>query len=257
MIHDLQTASVWKRISAALFDFLMLVVVVEGLVLLLTAVFGFNSYIERRDEIEDRYITEYGINRDMTEDELNALPDDEKATYQAKVEAANKAYQSDPEVAMVFGKLFSLALLIATFSILIAFLIWEFAIPLILKNGQTLGQKIFGIAVMRIDGVKVSPVMVFARGILGKCTICTLVPIYLLLMVYFGLMGVIGTVVFFGIILAQIILFLATRDHTPLHDKFAQTVTVDIASQLIFDSTEELLEYKKRIAAENAERSEY
>ena len=66
--------------------------------------------------------------------------------------------------------------MITTLSTLIAFLLLEFAVPLMLKNGQTLGKKIFGVAVVRVDGVKVSPVMVFARGILGKCTIGTLAP---------------------------------------------------------------------------------
>jgi uncharacterized RDD family membrane protein YckC len=173
------------------------------------------------------------------------------------VEAANRAYQSDPEVAQVFGKLYSLAVMIATISILFAFVVLEFVVPLFLKNGQTIGKKIFGVAVMRIDGVKVTPVMVFARGILGKCTIGTLVPIYLLMMVIFGIVGIVGVVVLAALLIAQVVLFFGTKHHTPIHDKFAQTVTVDMASQMIFDSVEEMLEYQKRIAAEEAEKSAY
>ena len=36
-------------------------------------------------------------------------------------------------------------------------------------------------------------------------------------------------------------------------DKMAHTVAVDMASQMIFDSPEALLEYKKRIHAESVE----
>jgi uncharacterized RDD family membrane protein YckC len=129
-------------------------------------------------------------------------------------------------------------------------------VPLLFKNGQTLGKKIFSIGVMRIDGVKISPIILFARNILGKCTIGTLVPIYLIMMVSFGLLGLVGLVVLAALILAQVIMFFFTKYRTPIHDKFAQTVTVDISTQLIFDSAEELLEYKKRIAAEQAERLE-
>lgn len=257
MIKDIQKANMWKRISAALADLIILVVLIEGAILLLAAAFDFGSYLEQRNTLEEKYIEAYGVDRDMTEEELNALPETEQSAYKAKVEAANRAYQSDPAVAEVFGKLYSLGVMIATLSILFSFLILEFVIPLFLKNGQTIGKKIFGVAVMRIDGVKVSPVMVFARGILGKCTIGTLVPIYLLMMVIFGIMGIVGLAVLAALLLAQVILFFGTQYHTPIHDKFAQTITVDMASQRIFDSAEEMLEYEKQIAAEEAEKREY
>lgn len=253
MIHDLQRAGMWKRISAALLDVIILVVLVEGLVLLLMTVFGFEDYTERKDALEEKYFAEYGIDRNMTAEDYNALSEEGKAAYRAKVEAANKAYQSDAEVSEVYSKLFSLALMIATLSILFSFLILEFTVPLLLKNGQTIGKKVFGVAVMRIDGVKVTPVMVFARGILGKCTVGTLVPIYLIMMVIFGIMNIVGVVAFGGLLLLQAILFFGTRNHTPIHDLFAQTITVDMASQLIFDSPEDMLAYKKRISEENAE----
>jgi uncharacterized RDD family membrane protein YckC len=247
----------WKRISAALLDVIILVVLVEGLVLLLMTVFGFEDYTERKDALEEKYFAEYGIDRNMTAEDYNALSEEGKAAYRAKVEAANKAYQSDAEVSEVYSKLFSLALMIATLSILFSFLILEFTVPLLLKNGQTIGKKVFGVAVMRIDGVKVTPVMVFARGILGKCTVGTLVPIYLIMMVIFGIMNIVGVVAFGGLLLLQAILFFGTRNHTPIHDLFAQTITVDMASQLIFDSPEDMLAYKKRISEENAENAKY
>lgn len=257
MIHDLQRAGMWKRISAALLDVIILVVLVEGLVLLLMTVFGFEDYTERKDALEEKYFAEYGIDRNMTAEDYNALSEEGKAAYRAKVEAANKAYQSDAEVSEVYSKLFSLALMIATLSILFSFLILEFTVPLLLKNGQTIGKKVFGVAVMRIDGVKVTPVMVFARGILGKCTVGTLVPIYLIMMVIFGIMNIVGVVALGGLLLLQAILFFGTRNHTPIHDLFAQTITVDMASQLIFDSPEDMLAYKKRISEENAENAKY
>jgi len=256
MYQEVQKPNMWKRISAALLDFVLIFVLIEGIILLLTSVLGYNSYVERRNEIEAKYIADYGIIRDLTEEELSAMPEDERSAYIAKVEAANKAYQSDEEVIFLFGKIMSLALMIATLSILFAFVILEFAVPLWLGNGQTVGKKIFGIAVMRIDGVKVAPISVFARGILGKCTIGTLVPAYLVIMVFFGVMGTVGVVTFAGLFLLQAILFVFTKYHTPIHDKFAQTLTVDMTTQLIFDSVDEMIEYKKREAAERAERRE-
>jgi hypothetical protein len=79
---------------------------------------------------------------------------------------------------------------------------------------------------------------------------------YLIMMVSFGLLGLVGLIVLGALLLAQVIMFFFTKYHTPIHDKFAQTLTVDISTQLVFDSPEELLEYKKRIAAEQAEELE-
>lgn len=253
MIHDLQKASVWKRISAALLDFVILFVVVEGLILLLTTLLGFPSYLDRMDALKEKYLSEYGIERILGAEELSKLPEEEQNAYKAKVEAANNASQRDEEFISTYGMIVSLSLMMTTLSVLFAFLILEFAVPLWLKNGQTIGKKAFGIAVVRIDCVKVSPIAIFARNILGKCTIGTLAPIYLVIMVFFGIMGIVGVVVFIGLFLLQAILFFATKYRTPIHDKFAQTVAVDMTSQLIFDTVEEMLEYKKRVAAEKAE----
>ena len=71
------------------------------------------------------------------------------------------------------------------------------------------------------------------------------------------LFGSVGVVAFGGLLLLQAILFFGTRNHTPIHDLFAQTITVDMASQLIFDSPEDMLAYKKRISEENAENAKY
>ena len=42
-----------------------------------------------------------------------------------------------------------------------------------------------------------------------------------------------------------------------IHDLLADCVVVDLSSQLIFDTEEELLEYKKRMSAENAAQQSY
>lgn len=257
MIHDLQKASVWKRISAALLDFVILFVAVEGLILLLSTALGFQSYLDRMDTLKESYLEKYGIERILSGEELSKLPTEAQEVYKAKVEAANKASQHDEEFIGTYGKIISLSLVMTTLSVLVAYLLLEFAVPLWLKNGQTIGKKAFGIAVVRIDGVRVAPVAVFARNILGKCTIGMLAPIYLVIMVFFGIMGMVGVFVFVALFLLQAILFFATKYHTPIHDKLSQTVAVDITAQLIFDSVEEMLEYKKQLSAKEAEKSTY
>ena len=61
-----------------------------------------------------------------------------------------------------------------------------------------------------------------------------------------------------AIALSEIVLLIATKERTPIHDLMAGTVTIDIASQMIFDSPEALLLYKQQRHAEmvNSEREQ-
>ena len=120
-----------------------------------------------------------------------------------------------------------------------------------------MGKKIFGIALMRTDGVKVTPFMMCVRTILGKYTVETMIPILIVIMLLFQLVGVGGTLVIALILLAQIIALFATSTNSAIHDLFACTVAVDMASQRMFESPEALLEYKKRLSAEAANRADY
>ena len=110
---------------------------------------------------------------------------------------------------------------------------------------------------MRVDGVRVNGVLMFARSILGKFTVETMLPVLAVIMLFFGILGLAGIVIVVGIIFAQIVLVLFTKAHTPIHDKLAQTVTVDMASQMIFDTHEELVAYKNKLQAENADKAAY
>lgn len=247
---DFQKAGMWKRISAALLDLVLLVTVVIGVALLLSTVLNYAQYVERMDALYDEYEAEYGLSFDITAEEYQAMSPEEKIPY----DEAYDAFANDEEALLVQGKLFTYALMIVSFSILAGYLLLEFLVPLLFGNGQTLGKKVFGIGVMRIDSVKISPLLLFARSVLGKCTVETMVPALLLVMIIFNLMGAIAVFVIIGLAVLQIVLVAATKGRTPIHDVLAQTVTVDFASQRIFDSPEALLEYKKKIHAESVER---
>ena len=77
-----------------------------------------------------------------------------------------------------------------------------------------------------------------------------MLPIFLLLLLVFNLMPLVSVVGIAMILVIQFALLISTALRTPIHDMIAGTVTVDLASQMIFDSAEELLEYKKRLHAE-------
>ena len=249
---DLQRAGMWKRLSAALFDSIILFTVIVGMALLLSTALGYDAYVDRLGELEQQYGDEFGVDLDITLEELKALSEEERQVY----EAADAAYSQDPDVIYTYNMMLSMAMVIVTFAILLGYLLLEFLVPLLLKNGQTLGKKLFGIGVMRVDSVRLPSVLLFARTVLGKFTIGTMIPVYVVIMIIFGRLGMFGTVLIGALLLVQAILFFGTHAHTPIHDKLAGTVTVDLASQMIFDSPEALLEYKKRIHAEATAKQE-
>lgn len=250
---ELQKASLWKRVSAYLFDLILLVIVALGLATLLSTIFGYDGYVSELTVHYDRYADTYGIDVEISGEEYEKLSQEEKERYAE----ADAALRKDAEVQYLYGMMFRLSILMITLSILVAYLALEFTVPLLFGNGQTLGKKIFGVAVMRQSAVKISPVILFIRTILGKYTIETMVPVFLFLMIRFGVLGFVGTMVICGILLLNVILVLATSTSSAIHDLLADTVTVDMASQRIFDSEEELIAYKKRIHEEAVQRAEY
>ncbi len=249
-MKDLQKANMWKRISAALLDFILITIVAVGMALLLSTVLGYDRHAENINAYTDEYESTYGVDFELPDEELEKLTEAEKDNFNT----AWKALMNDERVIQTYNIMLNLALLIVTFGLLLAFVIMELAIPLVLGNGQTIGKKIFGIAVIREDGIRLPPVLLFVRTVLGKYTVETMLPVFILIMLVFGAMGIIGLAAIAGLLILQLVLLIVTPARTPLHDKLAHTVTVDLASQRIFNSPEEREDYYKRL--HDAERGE-
>ena len=253
MIFDLQKASLSKRISAFLFDFIILCVIAVGIATLLSLIVGYDARLEQLEIKYNKYEEIYGIDTDISTDDYNALTEAEKQKY---ADASN-AMAEDEEMTKLYSILMNLTLITVSFAILLAYVITEVLVPLFFKNGQTLGKKIFGVALMRTDGVAVSPFQIFVRAILGKYTIETMIPVFLLLLIFFGAIGDIGFLIVALLLLLQLIVMIATRSNSLIHDLFAVTVAVDMSSQMIFKNADEMLEYKKALAEKKAREQAY
>ncbi len=249
MIYDLQKASLIKRISAYLFDIIIFCVLAVGISVLISTIVGYDQKLDEYESAYIKYGEKYDIQLEISEEEYDKLDDAQKKRY----EEASAAFANDEEVAALHMLIFSLTLVMLSISILIAYLILELLLPIIFKNGQTLGKKIFGIAVMRNDGVKVSFFQVFVRAILGKYTIETMVPILILIMFLMGTLGFIGVIVLALILILEIVVMIATPANSLIHDLLAVTVVVDFNTQKIFESNEQMIEYKRKKAAETAQ----
>ncbi len=250
---NLQKANMWKRISAAFFDLIMLSVVAVGVAWLLTAVLHYDAHNDTQLAQIRQYEQKYGVTFDLSAEEYGKLTEDELRAY----ETAYNDYLQDPEVQKTNAILFNMTILIVTFALLLAYMILELGLPLLFGNGQTAGKKIFGLAVMREDGVRVTPFIMAVRTVLGKYTVEVMLPIFILIMLVFNMTGIVGVGILLILCVAQIALVAATRARTPIHDLFARTVVVDFASQRIFDSVEEKDAYYLRLHKEMVDKADY
>lgn len=250
---DLQKAGVFKRFSAWMCDGVAFLLVALCIGLLLSSVLGYDRNYKILVDGYARYEEKYGIDFDITQEEYDALSDEVKQIYTQ----ANRELNSDQEVVRAYAMVKTLPLLLISISILVSSILLEFVIPLIFKNGQTLGKKLFGIAVVRTNCVKITSPALFIRAILGKCTMETMVPVCIIIMILSGSLGVVGFIVLALIALLQLIMLIITKTNSAIHDLLADTVAVDFASQRIFESDEDLLLYKQKVHEEAVRNARY
>ena len=253
MSNELQRAGMWKRIAAWMFDGILLSVIVVGFAVLLSWLLGYDSYSAAMEDGYARYEAQYGVTFEISLEEYEAMTEADRRNY----DTAYEALIADQEVLYNYNMVLHLTMLVITLAFLISLLLWEFFLPLWLGNGQTLGKRIFSLCLIRNDGVKLNTLQLFARTILGKFTIETMIPVYVLLMLYFGAMGLTGTLLLAALLLVQVLCLALTRNHCAIHDLIAGTVVVDKESQTIFRTTEDLIAWKKKVAADRAARAPY
>lgn len=253
MYYDIQKAPVTKRIGAFLLDFMLMVILIVFAISLIASAMNVDKHIENikviTDEIEENkeyYEEKYQLKLDITEEEFNAMTDEEKIACN---EAFAKMYE-ETGLTKLRNKVISLNILAVTCGALIVVILTEILVPALMKHGRTLGKRVFGLALMRKDCVKIHPAQMVARALIGKFTICLMLPIYALL--FFGLSSMIGKVILVAVIGVQLIVMGLTKNNAALHDLIAATVVVDYDSQMIYDSEEELLAAIEKDKAERA-----
>ena len=253
MALSLQKANFWKRISAWLLDFILLAVLAVGGAAATSAIFGYDKYTAELATYQAEYETDYGVDFDISQEDFENLPQAEQEEYNKVVELFGK----DERVLKTYNTLFYMSIAIISIGLLFGVLVVEFFIPLFLHNGQTVGKKVFGIAVMRTTCVRLKDSVLFIRALFGKYVIELMVPAILIIMIFYGAIGIVGTITIILLLVLQIGVMIATQTNSSIHDLLTDTVVVDMASQQIFDTEEDLLAYKQEQHAQEVARSEY
>ena len=253
MVYELQKACLWKRIAAWLFDGILLSILAVGLAFLLSLAFHYNRY---SDQISDAYLayeSSCGVSLDISQEEYENLSPADKLAYDSAYEMLIR----DEDVLYAYNMAVNLSLVITSISILAAALVLEFIVPLFFKNGQTLGKKIFSLCLVRSDGVKINTLQLFTRTVLGKFTIEIMIPVYIILMLFWGITDLSGTLVLGGLLLAEMITLIVSQRNAAIHDLLAGTAVADFSGQMIFESEEELIAFKKKIHSDWAAKQDY
>ena len=249
MICDLQKASLLKRFSAFLLDFILICIIAVGAAALFSLILNFDKtydvYYDRYEIVfqasDEQIRQELGIDFSWT-DGVDKLTPEQKTKYDQYVEKLSEALNKDEQLVIAYNNVIILTLTIVPLSIFVAFVLLEFVVPLILKNGQTVGKKVFGIAVCHTNGVRLRTFSLFVRGVIGKYTIETMVPIFLILMMFFR--GGVTALVVIGLLLVlQLVLMTKTKTRSFIHDVISYSCEVDLSSQMIFDTEDDRLRY--------------
>lgn len=278
-MFELKKIGIIKRASALLLDLILLAVLATGFMFLISLICKYDY--ERKLGIQ--YYTEWDDYRKAYAQGVSeaygftyVALDDENADYQIKDEQGNvvkldavwaqlqstdgksdyaitsEAWAKFQELTPVttvnaqYKYVYSLLFTMISLGILLSYIVLEFIIPIILKNGQTVGKKVFGICLVRPDCVKISTLSLFARAILGKYAIETMFPVLLVFMFFFGGLGILAIILLAALALLNLILFFTLKNRTPIHDLVAGTVVADMKLQMIYQSEEELAEQKAK-----------
>ena len=209
-------------------------------------------FSKNEDELNDK---EKQI-KEISSKALEDLTEEEKQIKE-EYEKAIDDFVNDKDMLYIYNMLINLTLLMVTISVLLAILIIEFVLPLVFKNGQTIGKKCFGLCLVKNNCVRINAPILFIRTILGKFTVETMIPIYIIIMIIFGGAGITGTIVLVLILFIQLILVISTKNNCLIHDLMAGTVVVDKNGQMIFDTENDLIEFKKNFHKEESLRKEY
>ena len=260
MAFSLQKASFWKRISAYMIDTVLMIFLALAFSLVTHTIFKVDERIETVNAFRTQYAQDYGVDLELAQKDPSTITKEEKADYDEnykKFEEMNEAISKDKAAQEANADFLSSLLASFAISLFVSNLVLNFVLPLFLKYGRTIGKRVFGLAVIRSSGVKISSPVLFIRSVVGLYAMETMFPLIILMMIWFGMLGIIGTIILIGFGGLQIGCMIKTQANQSIHDLLTDSVVVDMASQTIYESNEECIEAQKAAAAEKAAAEEY
>ena len=108
MSFSLQKANFWKRISAFMFDGVLLFVLTLACMIGFHAAFGIDAKIDKLEGLRAQYEAEYGIDLDIPQEDYDKLTDEEKKVYDETYIKVNEAMSKDEAIMELNGNIITL-----------------------------------------------------------------------------------------------------------------------------------------------------
>ena len=228
-----KVAAAHKRFAAFFIDLVVFILLLTGVTLVVGEVAGYNRNAEL---LEEKYV-EHGI-----------YVMDEKLNEYVFCDTSNEVCQQgwitfnqDEEACAYYDKSVELTTLILTISVFVTYSIVELVVPLIFKNGQTLGMHFFKIGLVSNDGVRINPKQVFIRFLFGKYIVATMIPIYALIFLFFNLYGgLLGLITFASVLGIDLLMTLTSPKKAGIANSIASCFACDLDTSMIYDTIEEV-----------------
>ena len=252
-VYGINKAGLIKRIAAACLDFVIFALVAVGFATLSSLIFNYDSY---REQLDQKY-EEYGV---YVEYDSSVKEEDRIGIFCEIKEQGDscylawEAFYDDEEAETLLHKCSSITIATISIGLFGGVMVTYFLIPLLLKNGQTIGKKFMRIALVSKEGIRVPKINLFIRALFGIYVVEYMVPVYGIFYIFSGLPGsIFATAVVIGILIINMFLITTNRLGLTIHDLIGKTVVVEYDGQAMFDSIEELREYQKKEQQKNIE----
>lgn len=228
---EINKAPMWKRFSAFLIDGIIAISIFLGVTLLINKITNVDYYKETYLTYREHF---YEENKDLI-DNASTTEDYNKINNLYGI-----YYLDNPEMKESYLNELRYTLLSWSVGSVVAVTLVEFVAPIIMKNGQSVGKKIFKIGVIKKNGVRFNNVNLLIRGILGKLTVETLIPVILIYSFIYTSNVLLSALTIFLIIIGELILLFATKNKTFFHDLIGSSVVIDLSNQKIYESIKEI-----------------
>lgn len=247
MSIEIQKAKWWKRILSFIVDAATISIIAVVVCLLMARILKYEENSNNLNKKYEYYEETYNVSFELTEEEYNQFTEEEINKYQEVQEIIN----NDEEFINIFKKMVILTIVIIAIGVFVGVMVVEFIIPLFLKNGQTIGKKMFDLCLVRPNSVKVSILQIFVRTFFGKYIIEIMLPIVLIILYIFGSLVSETIIGIISLLVIQICIYFSKNYRQFLHDRFSVVIVVDKQEQKIFDTYDELILYNQNKKSED------
>ena len=253
-VYGVNKARLIKRIAALCLDFVIFALIAVGIATLFSSIMNYDSYREKLDAKYEYYGVYAEVDPTKPAEEQSGMIFCEVKEEGDACYVAWDLFYKDEEATTLLHTCTNITLSTVAIGMLGATLITYFFVPLILKNGQTIGKKIMRIALINREGIRVRNINLFIRALFGVYVVELMVPFYCIVYILSGSPGALFTLaILLGILLADVFLVIGTRYGMSIHDLIGKTIVVEFDGQAIFDTIEELEEFKKKEKQKNIE----